>query len=118
MPIRPASSAIVPARCSVPPASGSSGLGGCVCWAGRSVPDRLVEYDGGPERIAQTRHGVGQINAAEPLVGETVAVCVDHDACGRDLVDIRPRPKPDGAEMAMRPVFSCSTGQTDATKSG
>ena len=30
MPISPASSAIVPARCSVPPASGSSGLGGCV----------------------------------------------------------------------------------------
>src|ERR1700738_3647300 len=63
--------------------------------ARRSVPDRLVEYDGGAERIGQTGHGIGQIDAAEPLVGEAVAVCVDHDASGRDLVDIGPRPQPD-----------------------
>jgi hypothetical protein len=41
------------------------------------------------------RRATGQINAAEPLVGEAVAVCVDNDACGRDLVDLGPRPQPD-----------------------
>ena len=43
----------------------------------------------------QTRHGIGQIDAAEALVGEAAAVCVDHDAYGRDLVDIGPRPQSD-----------------------
>jgi hypothetical protein len=60
--------------------------------AGRSVPDRLVKYDGGAEGIGQTRHGIGQIDAAEALVGEAAAVCVDHDAGGRDLVGLGPRP--------------------------
>src|ERR1700716_2265284 len=65
--------------------------------AGRSVPDRLVEYDGGAERIGQTGDDVGQIDAAEALVGEAAAVCVDHDARGRDLVGIGPWPQPDSA---------------------
>ena len=29
-----------------------------IAATGRSVPDRLVEYDGGAERIGQTGHGI------------------------------------------------------------
>ena len=45
-----------------------------VIAAGRSVPDRLVEDDRGAERIGQAGDGVGQIDAAEALVGEAAAL--------------------------------------------
>src|SRR5262249_43999160 len=61
--------------------------------ARRSVPDRLVEYDRGAERIGKTGNGVGKIDAAEALVSEAAAVGVDDDACCRDLVNIGPRPQ-------------------------
>ena len=33
-----------------------------------------------------------EVEDLEALIGEAAAVCVDHDACGRNLVGIRARP--------------------------
>ncbi len=82
--------------------------------AGRSVPDRLVEYDGGAERIGQAGHDIGQIDAAEPLVGEAAAVGVDHDARGRDLVGIGPRPQPVGIHRVAAVQMAVERGEAGA----
>ena len=44
-----------------------------VVAARRAVPDRLIEDDRGAERVGQAGDGIGDPDAAQPLVGEAAA---------------------------------------------
>jgi hypothetical protein len=77
---------------------------------GRAVRPR---YDGGAERIGQTGHGIGQIDAAEALVGEAAAVCVDHDTGLLPRVDVE-----SGDRTARVAYCSSLTGRTSGRSAG
>ena len=59
-----------------------------VIAAGRTVPDRLIEDDRGAERIGKPGDGVGDPDAAQPLVGEAAALGVDDDASRGEVVGV------------------------------